>query len=72
MLLDHTAQGVFAIAATPFTPEGAVDYASVDSMIDFYLRSGVTGLTILGIRGEAPKARSRRSPRDLQSGRPPV
>ena len=55
MLLDHTAQGVFAIAVTPFTPEGAVDYASVDSMTDFYLRSGVTGLTILGIMGEAPK-----------------
>lgn len=55
MLLDHTAQGVFAIAVTPFTPEGAVDHASVDSMTDFYLRSGVTGLTILGIMGEAPK-----------------
>jgi 4-hydroxy-tetrahydrodipicolinate synthase len=55
MLLDHTAQGVFAIAVTPFTPEGAVDYASVDSMTDFYLRSGVTGLTILGIMGEAHK-----------------
>lgn len=55
MLLDHTAQGVFAIAVTPFTPEGEVDYASVDSMTDFYLRSGVTGLTILGIMGEAPK-----------------
>ena len=55
MLLDHTAQGVYAIAVTPFTPEGAVDYASVDSMTDFYLRSGVTGLTILGIMGEAPK-----------------
>jgi 4-hydroxy-tetrahydrodipicolinate synthase len=55
MLLDHTAQGVFAIAVTPFTPEGAVDYASIDSMTDFYLRCGVTGLTILGILGEAPK-----------------
>ena len=55
MLLDHTAQGVFAIAVTPFTPEGAVDYASVDRMTDFYLRSGVNGLTILGIMGEAPK-----------------
>jgi len=55
MLLDHTAQGVYAIAVTPFTPSGEVDYASVDSMTDFYLRCGVTGLTILGIMGEAPK-----------------
>ena len=55
MLLDHTTQGVFSIAVTPFTPEGAVDYASVDSMTDFYLRAGVSGLTILGIMGEASK-----------------
>ena len=55
MLLDHTARGVFAIAVTPFTPEGAVDYASIDSMTDFYIGCGVNGLTILGIMGEAPK-----------------
>jgi len=55
MLLDHTASGVYAIAVTPFTPDGAVDYDSVDSMTDFYLRCGVSGLTILGIMGEAPK-----------------
>src|ERR1035438_837102 len=55
MLLDNTAQGVYAIAATPFKPDGSVDFDSVDSMTDFYLRCGVTGLTILGIMGEAPK-----------------
>jgi 4-hydroxy-tetrahydrodipicolinate synthase len=55
MLLDHTAQGVYAIAATPFTPDGAVDTASVDRVTDFYLSCGVSGLTILGMMGEAPK-----------------
>ena len=55
MKLDHTAKGVFAIAVTPFTPEGAVDTASVDLMTDFYLSCGVSGITILGIMGEAPK-----------------
>jgi len=55
MLLDHTAQGVYAIAVTPFKPDGAVDFDSVDTMVDFYLHCGVTGLTILGIMGEAPK-----------------
>ncbi len=55
MLLDHTAKGVYAIAVTPFKPDGAVDYDSVDRMTDFYLSCGVTGLTILGIMGEAPK-----------------
>jgi len=54
-MLDHTAQGVYAIAVTPFTPDGAVDAASVDRMTDFYLACGVDGLTILGMMGEAPK-----------------
>ncbi|WMS44666.1 dihydrodipicolinate synthase family protein [Acuticoccus sp. MNP-M23] len=48
-------KGVYAIAPTPFLPDGAVDYASIDRMCDFYLESGVDGLTILGILGEAPK-----------------
>jgi 4-hydroxy-tetrahydrodipicolinate synthase len=55
MRLDHTASGVYAIAPTPFTPDGAVDEKSVDTMVDFYHGCGVTGLTILGIMGEAPK-----------------
>ena len=55
MLLDHTASGVFAIAATPFLPDGTLDRASIDSLTDFYLGCGVTGLTILGIMGEAQK-----------------
>ena len=55
MKLDHTAHGVYAIAVTPFTADGAVDTASVDRMTDFYLSCGVSGLTILGMMGEAPK-----------------
>jgi 4-hydroxy-tetrahydrodipicolinate synthase len=55
MALDHTANGVYAIAATPFLPDGRLDTVSVDRMVDFYLEAGVTGLTILGIMGEAPK-----------------
>lgn len=55
MKLDHTAKGVYAIAATPFHPDGRLDTASVDRLTDFYLECGVTGLTILGIMGEAPK-----------------
>lgn len=55
MKLEATAKGVYAIAVTPFTPDGAVDAASVDRMTDFYLSCGVSGLTILGMMGEAPK-----------------
>lgn len=54
-LLDETAAGVFVIAVTPFTPTGALDLESTDAMVDFYLEKGATGLTVLGIMGEAPK-----------------
>ncbi len=55
MKLDHTAAGVFTIAVTPFDPRGDVDRASVDRMTDFYIACGVSGMTILGVMGEAPK-----------------
>lgn len=55
MKLDESAQGVFAIAPTPFHPDGAIDYASIDRMTDFYAETGCTGITVLGIMGEAPK-----------------
>jgi len=55
MPLTAQAQGVFAITVTPFHPDGRLDVESVDRMVDFYVRCGVTGLTILGIMGEAPK-----------------
>ena len=53
--LDPTARGVYLITVTPFTDDGALDLASTDRMVDFCLEKGVTGLTILGIMGEAPK-----------------
>ena len=54
-LLDEKASGVFVIAATPFGEDGALDLASTDRMVDFYLERGATGLTLLGVMGEAPK-----------------
>jgi 4-hydroxy-tetrahydrodipicolinate synthase len=59
--LSEQAKGVFIIAATPFTDEGALDLNSVDSLTDFYLGCGVTGFTLLGIMGEAPKLTSEES-----------
>lgn len=55
MSLDATASGVFAIAVTPFTDTGEIDFASVDRMVAFYRGCGVNGLTVLGMMGEAPK-----------------
>lgn len=54
-MLDETASGVFTIAATPFMPDGVLDLDSIDTMVDFYADKGATGLTILGMMGEAGK-----------------
>ena len=53
--LDASAKGVYLITVTPFTDSGALDLSSTDRMIDFCLETGVTGLTVLGIMGEATK-----------------
>ncbi|MBM3648850.1 MAG: dihydrodipicolinate synthase family protein [Alphaproteobacteria bacterium] len=53
--LAEDAKGVYIIAATPFTEEGALDLGSVDSLTDFYLGCGVNGFTLLGMMGEAHK-----------------
>ena len=55
MTLPPDAAGVYVIAPTPFHPDGRVDDASIDRMTDFFLQAGVTGITVLGQLGEAPK-----------------
>ena len=54
-MLTEAAKGVFTISVTPFTPDGAVDFDSLDRVVDFYIEKGATGLTILGMMGEAGK-----------------
>jgi 4-hydroxy-tetrahydrodipicolinate synthase len=54
-MLDIDASGVYVIAVTPFTENGAIDGNSIDRLVDFYLACGATGITVLGIMGEAPK-----------------
>src|SRR5262245_27106594 len=49
------ASGVYAIAVTPFHDDGRLDDDSAARMVDFYRGCGVTGLTILGVMGEATK-----------------
>jgi 4-hydroxy-tetrahydrodipicolinate synthase len=53
--LDASAKGVYLITVTPFKDSGALDLPSTDRMVDFCLEAGVTGLTVLGIMGEASK-----------------
>jgi len=53
--LTEGARGVYIIAATPFTDDGALDLQSVDTLTDFYIGCGVHGFTLLGMMGEAHK-----------------
>ena len=61
MTISADTKGVYAIAPTPFHPDGRLDIGSIDTMVDFYERCGVDGLTILGIMGEAPKLEAQES-----------
>ncbi len=55
MTFGVDSKGVYAIATTPFHDDGSIDFNSIDRLTDFYEESGCTGITILGIMGEAPK-----------------
>jgi 4-hydroxy-tetrahydrodipicolinate synthase len=55
MPLDASARGVYPIAPTPFHPDGTIDFASIDRLTDFYRGCGATGMTVLGVMGEAGK-----------------
>jgi len=45
--------GVFHIMATPFTDGGELDTQELPRLVDAALATGITGLTLLGIAGEA-------------------
>lgn len=53
--LDESAAGVFIISATPFAEDGSLDLDSAAGLVDFYVGKGVSGITILGMMGEAQK-----------------
>lgn len=66
-LLDETAAGVYIISATPFTEDGELDLDSAMRLVDFYIDKGVTGITILGMMGEAPKLSPQESEKFLSA-----
>ena len=70
MPFDERASGVYVIAVTPFQPDGRIDTSSIDRVTDFYLECGVSGITALGVMGEAPKldAGTSRSPSSGREG----
>jgi 4-hydroxy-tetrahydrodipicolinate synthase len=49
------ASGVYTIAVTPFHDDGRLDDGSAVRMVEFYRGCSVSGMTILGVMGEASK-----------------
>jgi 4-hydroxy-tetrahydrodipicolinate synthase len=45
--------GIFHILATPFREDGALDTEGLPRLVECALATGITGMTILGIAGEA-------------------
>jgi len=76
--IDESTEGVFIICATPFGENGELDLDSADRLVEFYLEQGVSGMTILGMMGEAQKLSEQESVAFLRrvlnrvSGRVPV
>ena len=45
--------GIFHILATPFRADGSLDVEGLPHLVESVLGTGVSGLTVLGIAGEA-------------------
>ncbi len=54
-LINEQTEGVFIISATPFSQDGSIDLDSADRLAEFYIGHGVSGITLLGMMGEANK-----------------
>ncbi len=48
-------RGIYNILTTPFMPDGAIDERSLRRLTDAVISMGVSGITILGVAGEAQK-----------------
>lgn len=54
-LISAHSKGVFVIGATPFNPDYSLDVDGIDQLVEGYIQDGVSGFTVLGMMGEAPK-----------------
>ena len=48
-------KGIYNITPTPFKADGSLDETSLARLTEFTLKTGVDGMTILGVLGEAGK-----------------
>lgn len=60
-------EGVWNIVPTPFTPSGGLDQPGIARLTAFVMKTGVDGMTILGVMGEAPKLSDAERTRVIES-----
>jgi 4-hydroxy-tetrahydrodipicolinate synthase len=46
--------GSFVAIVTPFRPDGAVDYAKLEELVEFHIANGTDGVVPVGTTGESP------------------
>jgi 4-hydroxy-2-oxoglutarate aldolase len=51
--MSHEFAGIYTPIVTPFTPDGDIDDRGLQSNVDHYLATRLTGLVVLGSNGEA-------------------
>ena len=54
-LINENSKGVYVIGATPFRDDLSLDTEGIAKLTDFYIETGATGFTVLGMMGEAAK-----------------
>jgi 4-hydroxy-tetrahydrodipicolinate synthase len=52
-------EGVYSVLPTPFTGAGEVDLSSITRVVDLVVKSGVNGMTALGVTGEVSRLTER-------------
>ena len=52
-------EGVYSVLPTPFTGAGDVDLPSIKRVVDLVVKSGVNGMTALGVTGEVSRLTER-------------
>jgi len=52
-------EGVYSVLPTPFTGAGDLDLPSIKRVVDLVVRSGVNGMTALGVTGEVSRLSER-------------
>ncbi len=71
-------RGVYNILTTPFKPDGELDEPSLRRLTEAVIQMGVTGITILGVAGEAHKLTEPENSRlidivmEINNGRVPI